>query len=73
MAVRVRDLVRALPAFGVEVVPPSKGSHWKAKKAGCRTYVIPCHNGDRTEVDDNYLRGLCRCLNLDLAELRTRL
>lgn len=70
MATRLRDLIRALMALGVEVVPPSSGSHWKAKKAGSRTFPLPAHNGERTEMDDHYLRSMCRCLGIDLAELK---
>lgn len=73
MATRFRDLIKALAAFGIGVTPPSSGSHWNAKKPGARTFVIPAHNGDRTEVDDNYIRSLCRNFGLDVDEFKKHL
>lgn len=70
---RLRDLKRALEALGVAVQPsPSGGSHWRAIHGG-RVYPIPAHNGERTEVKDVYVRGVCRCFALDEAELRKHL
>jgi len=73
VAARLRDLIKALAACGIAVTPPANGSHWKAKKPGARTFVIPAHNGDRTQVDDNYIRALCRNFGLDVDEFKRKL
>lgn len=72
MPARLRDLIRAVEALGVVVDAPNSGSHWKARRDG-KTYPLPAHNGARTELDDVYIRGLCRCFGLDEAELRRHL
>ena len=59
--------------YGISVEKPRRGSHWKAKKSGYRTYPIPAHNGARTEISDDYIVGLCRCLDIDLAEFKAKL
>jgi len=63
----------AAARYGIEVLRPSRGSHWLAKKPGFRTYPIPAHNAERTEVSDVYIRGLCRNFGIDAAEFRERL
>ncbi|MFZ4580442.1 MAG: hypothetical protein ACOYOB_18815 [Myxococcota bacterium] len=64
---------RALEALGVEVVPsPGGSSHWLAKKDG-ETYPIPAGHGVKTEIDDVYLRGVCRALNLVQKDLKAKL
>ena len=72
MPARLRDLRRALEALGVTVTEPSSGSHWRAAKDG-RTYPIPAHNGPKTEIGDEYLRGVCRAFSVDIEELKRRL
>lgn len=73
MPARFSDIVRVLAAFGVDVEKPSGGgSHWKAKRAGCRPYTIPAHNL-KAEISDIYLRALCRALELDFKEFKKRL
>ena len=49
-----------------------KGKHpWKAqRKSDGKTYPIPAHNGLKTEISDEYIRGLCRCFGLDETEFR---
>jgi predicted RNA binding protein YcfA (HicA-like mRNA interferase family) len=49
------------------VKPAAK--HWKVTHPDGRAYTIPCHNGERTEVDKRYLRGLCKSLSITDADL----
>lgn len=69
MPARLRDIARVFEALGGSVEKPKKGSHWKASKDGV-VYPLPCHNGDRSELSDMYIRGLCRCFGLDEAEFK---
>jgi hypothetical protein len=52
---------------------PNRGSHWLAKKAGFRTYPIPAHNGEKTEIPDVYIRGFCRNFGIDREEFKARI
>jgi hypothetical protein len=71
---RLFALARVLAQFGVDVRPPTGGgSHWRAGRADGRSYRIPAHNGERTEINDKYIRGLCREFGIDYAELKKRL
>ncbi len=70
MPARLRDLIRAAAALGVTVERPRSGSHWKARRDGFRPYPIPAGNAERTEIGDQYIRGMCRALGLDETELR---
>ncbi len=72
MPVRVSDLKRAVAPDGVKL-EPGKGSHLKFRRPGFRVYPVPAHNGERSELDDKYVKGLCRCLGLDEDEIRGRL
>jgi len=72
MPARLSALKRALESMGIEVIKPSAGSHWKARREG-KVYPITAHNGERTEIGEDYIRGVCRCFNLDVEELRKRL
>lgn len=69
MPARARDIIRAFAAFDVIFREPKKGSHWKARK-GEVAYTIPLHNGPKTEVGDEYIRGACRAFGVDEDELR---
>lgn len=69
MPARLKDLKRGLEQLGVTVEAPNKGSHWKCRKPGYRAYTLPAHNGVRTEIDDKYIRSLCKNLELDADEL----
>ena len=62
---RLKKLIRCLKEHDIAVERPRRGSHWKFKKDGFRTYPVAAHNGDRTEVPDRYLRGLIRNFDLD--------
>lgn len=61
---RARDIIRAVRDLGIELVPPSKGSHYKFVR-GSTVYPIPLHNGEKTEIDDKYINGLCRAFGID--------
>jgi len=72
MAAPLRDIVRAFEAMGGVVESPKKGSHWKAKMGG-KSYPLPAHNGERSEIRDLYIKGLCRCFDIDESEFRKKL
>jgi hypothetical protein len=72
MPARLRDLKRVLGDFGIELTKPKAGSHWKATD-GKRLYPIPSHAGLKGEIQDVYIRGVCRAFGLDYAELKQRL
>lgn len=66
MTCRLRELISALSEFGVEVTPPAGGgSHWKAVRAGARSYPIPAPNGPRSEVPQKYIFALCRHFDIE--------
>lgn len=65
MPARLRDIKRALEARGITVeTPPSGGSHYRARKDSI-VYPIPSHGGLKGEINDIYIRGLCRRFGLD--------
>ena len=67
---KLRDIKRAFRALGGDCLKPKAGgSHWKLRRDG-KTYPIPAHNGEKTEVQERYIVGLCRCFGIDEAELR---
>ena len=70
MPARLRDIVRALAELGVAIEKPNRGSHFKALSASGRKYSIPAHNGEKTEISDEYIRGLCRFLGIDAKRLK---
>lgn len=72
MPARLRDIVRVLKASGVDVEKPNSGSHWKAVLDG-KTYPIPAHNGDKTEIDNKYIRGVCDCFDLNVDDFKKKL
>lgn len=39
--------------------------HYKLTRAGCRPYTIPAHNGLKSVVRVEYLRGLCDHFGID--------
>jgi hypothetical protein len=70
---RFRDIKRAVKEFGIRAEPVKGSAHWKLIGQDGRVYPLPCHNGERTEISDHYLRGLCRTFGIDLAELKEKL
>lgn len=74
MAARLRRIQVVASEYGITIAPPTgDGSHWMAKKAGHRTYPIPAHRGENSEIGDSYIRGFCRNFGIDLAEFRSKL
>lgn len=67
MPARLAAIRRALLQYGIEIQEPaSGGSHYKATNLiNGRSYVLPAHNGLRTEIPDKYIKGLCRALDID--------
>ncbi len=73
MPSRFRDIKRALQKMGATVSASTGGSsHFHAEKDG-KMYPIPASHGDKTEIPDVYVRGVCRALGLDEAEFRKNL
>jgi hypothetical protein len=71
MPARLREIIAICEQLGVALEPPKGGgSHWKAKKDGFRTFPLPAHNGERTEISDHYIRALCRNFDLDFGEVK---
>lgn len=65
---RLRDILRVLRARGFTLEHGSK--HFKVRGLDGRMYTIPAGNGEKTEIGNEYIRGLCRTFpELDLAEL----
>ncbi len=69
MPARLADIARACRALGIDVEAPGRGSHWKALRDGT-VYPLPAHNGPKSELDDIYIRGLCRAFGLNEREFR---
>lgn len=67
MPARFTQIMRAAQQVGLTVEPPSSGSHFKVKRSGARTFTIPAHNGERTEISDKYIKSLCRNFGIDYA------
>jgi predicted RNA binding protein YcfA (HicA-like mRNA interferase family) len=70
---RLSKICAAASGYGIEIVEPSRGSHWKARKPGFRTYTIPAHNGRRTEISDHYIHAFCRNFGIDPADFKSKL
>lgn len=52
--------------MGFSVEPPhGGGSHWKLRDRSGKAYTLVCHNGERSEITDVYIRALCRTYGLD--------
>ncbi len=73
MPARFRDIKRALSGFAITAEPPASGSHWKLRDQTGKVYTLPCHNGERSEISDVYLKALCRTFGLDLDEFMRKL
>lgn len=72
MPARLQDIKRVLESLGVTIEMPRSGSHYKAVKGGVM-YPIPAHNGMRTEIGDQYIRGLCRAFEIDPQSFKAKL
>jgi len=62
---RLSKIKAAASVYGIDIVPPNKGSHWKCRRDGVRMYPIPAHNGLRTQVSDIYIRKFCKHFDID--------
>jgi hypothetical protein len=52
----------------------TRGKHWKFLTAdGSKCYPVKAHNGERSEISDIYIKGLCREFGVDESELRKKL
>lgn len=61
------DVAAIAARYGSTLDQSSGGKHnWRFVKAGKRPYTVPAHNGLRTEISFQYIRGLCR--NHDVPE-----
>jgi predicted RNA binding protein YcfA (HicA-like mRNA interferase family) len=43
MPISSKDMRKLFYDIGYETVPGGKGSHWKLKRKGCPTVIIPNH------------------------------
>lgn len=74
MPARLGDLARAAKHLELGVsLRMGKGSHHVFERSGFRCYPVPAGNGEKTEISDQYIRGMCRALGLNEAELRSLL
>jgi hypothetical protein len=64
---RLSDLQRVLSKRGFTIEPGAK--HFKVTAPDGKAYMLPCHNGARTELTKIYLRGLCRAFGLTEEDL----
>jgi predicted RNA binding protein YcfA (HicA-like mRNA interferase family) len=74
MTIRVGKLCKVLEKhYGVTVTKPTRGSHWKLTRAGCRPYTLPAPKGDKSQVSPHYLRAMCRQLGINETQLASHL
>jgi predicted RNA binding protein YcfA (HicA-like mRNA interferase family) len=75
MPARLRRVLSVLKEYGISGKSRQKGSHCIFHRADGkgRPFPIPAGNGDKTEIDDAYLRALCRALEIDYAEFKKKL
>jgi hypothetical protein len=72
--IRLRDLARvAQKEFGCQLERPATGSHWKVRTPAGKVYPLPCHNGEKTELGDQYLKGLCKLLGVSPEDFKKKL
>lgn len=69
MPARLRDLARELKAFGVTIEEGGGKHTYRATAPGFRSYPVPAHKGMKSEIVDEYIRGICRHFALDAAAL----
>jgi hypothetical protein len=71
MPARFKRVAKALRKWGVQIERRAgKGSHAVLHDGQGNIYPIPLTNGDRTELDDVYLRGLCRAFGLEFEDFK---
>lgn len=65
---RIGQLETAAKRFDIYLETGAK--HWKFRReADGKTYPVPGHNGKKSEIPPEYLRGFCRCFSIDLKDL----
>ncbi len=52
---------------------PGKGSHQKFVRFQERSYPVPAPNGDKSDISDVYVKGVCRHFSIDEAAVRALL
>ncbi len=57
---RLRDFTAHLKQFGISVVEPRRGSHFRCTKPGVRSFQLACHNGPKSELSDVYIKAACK-------------
>jgi hypothetical protein len=68
MPMRLSTLAERLKEYGIRIGPA--GKHFAARRADDEgMYAIPAHNGLKTEIDNRYIKGLCKHFNLDYKTL----
>jgi len=63
MPMRLRELEQWLKQHGVTVSPGSR--HFHARKEGYEVFPIPAHNAGKSEINNIYLRRLCKHFDID--------
>jgi hypothetical protein len=70
---KLRKAARTLRADLDLQEPKGGGSHWKFVDGEGKCYPVPAHGGLKSQVGDEYIRGLCRCFGIDLDDLKRHL
>ena len=50
-----------------------KGSHVVLRDQRGRTFPVTLHNGEKSELPDQYIRALCRTFEIDYDDFKTKL
>jgi predicted RNA binding protein YcfA (HicA-like mRNA interferase family) len=69
MPARYWAVRRALRTLGIQE-RQGKGSHVVLRDQRGRTYPVTLHNGEKSELTDVYIRGICRAFGLDYEEFK---
>lgn len=65
MPARLARIITVAESFGITIDRPNRGSHWKVKKVGYRTYPIPARDGcSRRGLGHHHVLGVPGCTNL---------
>lgn len=65
---RLRDLARALEAYGVKLEELHGKHNWRFVR-GAFIYPVPAHNGLKSEISDVYVNGAARAFSIEKHEL----
>ena len=60
----LRERSARLKPENIVLEKPGRGAHWKLGGPGGTTYPVPAHNGERTEIARESIRGWCRCFDV---------